>query len=61
MRSGVGAFCPRSRRLDFFADFDRRDELPGFEEVGFFGAVDCVCAEAAHTPSPAAKKSVKAR
>ena len=61
MRSGVGAFCPRSLRLDFFEDFDRCPELPVLDDVDFFGVVEVVCAEAAQTPSPAATNSVRAR
>src|ERR1700682_8597 len=29
MRSGAGAFCPRSRRLECLLDFFTRDLLPG--------------------------------
>ncbi len=61
MRSGVGAFCPRSRRLDFFDDFDRCEELVDLERADFFCDAPCACAEAAHTPSPAATSSVRAR
>src|SRR5713101_7295448 len=61
MRSGVGAFCPRSRRPDFFDDFERCEELDGLEVTDFFGVAFCACAEAAHTPSPAATSSVRAR
>src|SRR5712692_6982533 len=60
MRSGVGAFCPRSRRLDLLDDFLPCDAPPALEE-GFLGVVVCACAEFANTPSPAASSSVRAR
>src|SRR5258708_11619077 len=60
MRSGVGAFCPRSRRCDFFDDFARCEELRDLEETDFFCVVPCAFAEPAHTPSPAATSSVRA-
>src|SRR5713226_8418998 len=36
MRSGVGVFCPRSRRPDLFDDFDRCEELAGLEVADLF-------------------------
>src|SRR5260370_2758182 len=64
MRSGVGTFCPRSRRDDFFDDLVRCKELPdllpGLEAVDFLCTVPCAFAEATHTPSPATKSSVRA-
>ena len=53
IRSGVGVFCPRSRRFEFFDDFDRCAVLGDLEGVDFF------CAEATHTPNPAATSSVR--
>src|SRR6266436_3359516 len=61
MRSGVGAFCPRSRRCDFFDDLARCEELRDLEEADFFCVAPCACAEPAHTPNPAATSSVRAR
>ena len=61
MRSGVGAFCPRSRRCDFFDDFARCEELRDLEEADFFCVALCACAEAAHAPNPAATSSIRAR
>src|SRR5467141_2947866 len=61
MRSGVGAFCPRSRRCDFFDDFARCEELRDLEGADFLCVAPCACAEAAHTPNPAATSSVRAR
>src|SRR5437899_12653058 len=60
MRSAVGAFCPGCRRDDFLDDFARCRELPALEAVDFLCAVPCAFAEAAHTPSPATKSSVRA-
>src|SRR6267143_2859268 len=61
MRSAVGAFCPRSRRLDLLDDFRPCDALPALEEVVFFGLALCACAGFANTPGPAASSSVRAR
>src|SRR4029077_5479065 len=65
MRSGVGAFCPRSRFDDvvFLDDFFRCVELAGLEldDAELFCAVAGTAADAAHTPSPAAPSSVRGR
>lgn len=57
MRSGVGAFCPRSRRLDFFEDLVRCDALPDFEGAAFVCEVPEVCVCVANTLDAVAKSS----
>src|SRR5713101_8665170 len=61
MRSGVGTFCPRSRRLDFFEVLFPCAEALALEEVVFFGVALCACPEPANTPSPATRSSIGAR
>ena len=61
MRSGVGAFCPRSRRCGFFDDFPRCEELRDLEEEDFSCVAPCACTEAAHAPNPAATSSIRAK
>src|SRR5207249_4320381 len=60
MRSGAGAFCPRSRRLDLL-DLFPCEALLALEGAAFFGAAAFACAVLANTPSPAARNSVRAR
>src|SRR5439155_26519060 len=55
IQSGVCVFSPRPRLFEFFDDFDRCAVLGDLEGVDFF------CAEATHTPNPAATSSVRAR
>src|SRR5690349_8484243 len=61
MRSGVGSFWPRSRRLDFLEDFLPCELLCAAEPVGFFAAGLCAFTEMENTPSPAARSSDEAK
>ncbi len=61
IRSGVGAFWPRSRRLDLLGDLFPCEALLAEEPAGFRGAGLLACAESENTPSPAAKSSDEAR
>src|SRR6266481_9869914 len=61
MRSGVGAFCPRSRRPDLLEVLLRCAAPPDLDEAAFFGVALRACAEHANTPAPAATSSVRAR
>src|ERR1700758_1295352 len=61
MRSGVGSFWPRSRRLDFLEDFLPCELLCAAEPVGLFAAGLCAFTEMENTPSPAARSSDEAR
>src|SRR5260370_2267305 len=61
MRSGVGAFCPRSRRPDLLEVLLRCAAPPDLDEAVFFGVALCACAEFVNTPAPAATSSVRAR
>jgi hypothetical protein len=51
-RSAVGAFCPRSLRLELFRDLPFRVDVPAFAGEVFFGAVAAPCARVADTLSP---------
>src|SRR6267154_5629393 len=62
MRSGVGTFCPRSRRPDLREVLFPCALPPALEEAAAFcGAALSACAEPANTPAPAAASSVRAR
>src|SRR6266849_3321345 len=62
MRSGVGTFCPLSRRPDLLEVLFPCALPPALDEVAAFcGAALCACAEPANTPAPAATSSVRAR
>src|ERR1700732_1080784 len=58
MRSGAGAFCPRSRTLDrVFIFFAGRGNLLPVEDVVLGALLLVPCAAARHTPIPAAVSS----
>ena len=61
IRSVVGAFCPRSRRLDRLEVLFPREAPPALEEAAFFGVAACACPKLANTHGPAARSSVRAR
>src|SRR5260370_19729854 len=62
MRSGVGTFCPLSRRPDLLEVLFPCALPPALEEAAAFcGAALCACAEPTNTPAPAATSSVRVR
>src|SRR6266851_574922 len=58
IRSGAGAFCPRSRRCDFLEDFVRRSEEPDFED-DLLGVAACASASDAPARRPATHSSAR--
>src|SRR5690349_8099497 len=61
MRSGVGAFWPRSLRLDLLEAFLPCAVLRAAELDGLFAAGFCAFTASENTPSPAARSSDEAR
>ena len=61
MRSGVGAFWPRSLRLDLLEVFLPCELLCAACAVDFFAVEFCAITKSENTPSPAARSSDEAR
>src|SRR5579859_521987 len=60
IRSEVGAFCPRTRRIDLLEDFPRRFLVPRFSADDLEDFAVCAAATAPAPVIPAARSSVRA-
>src|SRR5579859_567899 len=61
IRPEVGAFCPRTRRIDFLEDFPWRFLIPRFSADDLEDFAVCAAATAPVTHIPVARSSVRAR